>query len=195
MQAREKDLRRMNMAKLRKLASDLNVSGRGHMRAAELVAAIMAAEAAAGTEEPDEPEESSEPEQVSTSTPDELSEEDYRRIRAADLEGLQAVLEQEGIAEEPALRAAVEREIAEREAKAEAERKRQALQSSVRQFRVAHGGRYIRQGHITEIATGSVVSPLTHDLEDVQAQGIELAPLKKLVVAEDQLGNQVTHVT
>jgi hypothetical protein len=70
-----------------------------------------------------------------------------------------------------------------------------SLRSEIEQWHVTKGGRYFIPGHGTTIPTGSVVSPLTHNLDDLRAQGIEIEPLKGSVeVFRDQLGFAKTRI-
>jgi hypothetical protein len=45
-----------------------------------------------------------------------------------------------------------------------------------------------KEGYTTTLPIGSIVSPLTHDLGHVQAQGFEWEPVAAVQHEEDQMG-------
>ena len=81
----------------------------------------------------------------------------------------------------------------------EAELKRRteaaAMRSQIEEYEVVEGGRFFTPGYNTTLPKGSVISPFTHDLDEVRRQGIQLRPLTKHVTtAPDQLGVPRTRV-
>lgn len=76
----------------------------------------------------------------------------------------------------------------------------QAVQSRktfVRQYAVVRGGRFVVNGAITTLATGSIITPDTHDMREVISQGIairELGEDEEVAVGKDELGNQTARV-
>jgi hypothetical protein len=61
--------------------------------------------------------------------------------------------------------------------------------SVIAEYLVTKGGRYCVPGYATTLPKDSVISALTHNLDDVRAQGIEIEPLAGRVEAyKDQLG-------
>jgi hypothetical protein len=67
--------------------------------------------------------------------------------------------------------------------------------SQIAEYIVTKGGRYFVPGHGTVLPNGSVISAMTHNLDDVRSQGIEFEPLVGRVEAyEDQLGFVKTRI-
>ncbi len=87
------------------------------------------------------------------------------------------------------------------EVSAELERRRatpaQAMRTRVRQYAVMRGGRFVVNGSINTLATGSIITEHSHDLMEVVKQGIALRELEEdeeVVVVRGQLGEQTTRV-
>lgn len=84
--------------------------------------------------------------------------------------------------------------------RAEAERRRartaaDAMKSEIERWLVVKGGRYCLPGYQTTLPEGSVISALTHNLDDVRKQGIGLRRLEgEVVVVMDQLGFARTRI-
>lgn len=75
----------------------------------------------------------------------------------------------------------------------EAEQRARLRVGEVVRYTVTKGGRFVTKGgHITELQPGSVLTEKTHDLKEVERQGIELRVAERVVVKLDQLGQQVS---
>lgn len=119
--------------------------------------------------------------------------EQIQKIKAAHVESLEAVLSDVNLP--PHLRSAVETELAERKAAVDAAAKASQQRSPMVRNRVTKGGRYVsRDGFVTHLAEGTLVSPLTHDLKHVASQGILWEPVADVAVTYGQLGEQITKV-
>jgi hypothetical protein len=80
------------------------------------------------------------------------------------------------------------REAEEREAARQA-----ALVTEVpQQYRVTKAARVCRGGQIYTLAAGSIVSHMTHDLEELHKQGVEAEAVDSVRVEHDQAGRLVT---
>lgn len=124
--------------------------------------------------------------------PTKVSGEQRLKIMRAHTDSLRAVLSPaEG--EEPLpeyLAVEVREELARREVKAAQEAADAKLKGPVQVFKVTKGGRYVREGFVTRLEEGSILTPITHDLADVRAQGIEFCPSPGTEQTFDQLGNR-----
>lgn len=74
------------------------------------------------------------------------------------------------------------------------EQKRREMSSEVEQYEVTKGRRLVVNGLPTMLATGSVVSPTTHDIEALKAQGIELRRIARAVADTDDRGLPYTRI-
>lgn len=119
--------------------------------------------------------------------------EQIQKIRAARAESLEAVLSDLDL---PGyLRAAVETELDERQQAAEAKVQAEARRTAQVRYRVTKGGRYVsKDGFVTHLSEGVLVTPLTHDLKHVAAQGILWESIEDVGVTFGQLGEQITKV-
>lgn len=79
--------------------------------------------------------------------------------------------------------------VLERRQNARNERAKQdALESQVEQFAVVKGGFIVVNGYRTSLPTNSVVARHTHNIEELQRQGIAIAPIKRVSVERTDLG-------
>jgi len=73
---------------------------------------------------------------------------------------------------------------------------RQLMQSPDAQFKITAGPKDMRyvspSAYVTTLPLGCIVSPLTHDMQHLQQQGFEWAPIAGVQLGEDQLGNPVS---
>jgi len=114
------------------------------------------------------------------------TEDQLRRIRQGETKSLEAISKDPELPDY--LRAAVRSELDRRGQEEKANKAREALKSHIPQFRVTKGGRFVSAGYITTLPENSVINHMTHDLKEVQAQGIEFEPLSESRMIQDQLG-------
>lgn len=173
-------------------ATTLRVKGRGKMGYAELKAAVEAARE--GFVEPEDLEPEVRDPDAAARPPEQVTQQQALEIRAAKLEALEGVLGDPNL---PAhLRTFIEAEVAQRLRYQSEAAAKLALKGPVERFLVTQGGRYTtREGYTTELVTGSVITPNTHDLLHVRQQGIVFQACGEPVVAFDELGRQHTRVT
>jgi hypothetical protein len=186
-------------------ATELRVKGRRKMSRAELEAAVAAAEAElAAAEKPpgaelgaDEEANAEEAAALAEAAlagkpPKQATPEQAQKIFAATTEQLEGLTSDPGLA--PHLKNLVVQELGKRTTKAREEKMREQARGAMERWKVtSSGGRYItRDGFPTELAAGSVITPMTHDLEHVRKQGFKLVAIHSLGVSLDELGNQVS---
>ncbi len=175
-------------------ATALKIKGRRKMNRDDLEAAVAAAEKELAANAP--PPEDPPPDAPGTETiepPKEATQEQARKIFAARTDQLEGLVADPKLA--PHLRALVVQELGSRTEKARAAAAHQSAVGPVDRFKVVAGGRFItRDGFVTELPVGSVITPLTHDLDYVRKQGIQLEPARAVGVGYDQLGNQRSEV-
>jgi hypothetical protein len=122
-----------------------------------------------------------------------LTVEQIQKIKASRIESLEAIVSDPELPEY--LRGPIQAEIEEREAAAQKLVQSQARVSSMVRNRVTKGGRYVsREGFVTHLAEGVIVTPLTHDLKHVASQGILWEPIAEAAVTYGQLGEQITEL-
>ncbi len=199
-------LESLTRAQLATIVEERNLPGLAKANKAELIAAIrednqvrllQAQQEAAtdGVEQPPPPDATGPV--LPPVAPDEQAQADERfhleRIRKASTSGLQAQLAKPDLPEH--LRLTIRGELDLR-ARREFERERAEKYSTrIDRFRVTKGGRYVtREGYITTIPEGSLLTRDTHDLEHVASQGIEAKPAQAVELSENQLGQQVSKV-
>lgn len=187
----------MSVPKLRKLAREAGVKGYSKALKPTLVESLLATGAELNESEPTEPEPTEEPQEPTAALEaepgtDDLLPDQYRRIIRADTDKLHVVLADPNL--ETHLAKAITREIERREERDAKLRTAQDLKGTMELYTVTRGGRFVLPGQITELPAGSVIGPLTHNLAEVRAQGIEFQPLKSLEVVEDQMGRKITKV-
>jgi hypothetical protein len=112
-----------------------------------------------------------------------LTAEQRAKLALASEEQIEAVLADSAL---PLLwRSAFESELAGRRSRAQ----ESGLRSKIEEWVVTTGGRYFIPGYATTLPEGSVISAMTHDLDTVRAQGIEIRRLQgEVVIVIDQLG-------
>lgn len=195
------DLSALSHDDLYELATRLQIKRRSKMGEEELREACKAALAERGEPEALDPEAKAlaEAEEAAASAPaeaapePEISLDNLRKIRAASVEGLEVLLADPSL---PGfIRRAIEAEVRERQAQTERKRQELAARSPMVRFRVTKGGRYVsKDGFPTWLSEGVLVTPLTHDLKHVAAQGIEWEEISGVGVGQGQLGEQVSQV-
>lgn len=124
-----------------------------------------------------------------------LEDREVLAIKNAPTEKLRAALDDPDFP--PHLLRAIRDELRERSKAQQAQRAQKALQGkqSDQQYTVVAARRYVtKDGFITNLAPGCILSRLTHDLEHVKSQGIELVPCGGVEVAYDEMGNLKTRV-
>lgn len=185
-------------------ATALAIKGRRKMNRDDLEAAVLAAEKElaqqeAVTAQPEAPPDlaaatGAAAESERDQAPQEATQAQAQKIFAATTEQLEGIVVDPALA--PHLKHLVVQELGRRTAKAKADVLHQQAVGAMERFKVTRGGRYItRDGFPTELATGSVITPLTHDLGHVRGQGIVLEPAKSVTVGYDQLGNLRSEVS
>lgn len=176
-----------SMDELYARATELKVRGRAKMSRDELVAAIAAEEQKPLAPEVDDPN-------------GELPEKDERQATPEQAQKIFAARSEmlEGLVADPdapqylrTLAAKVLKERGERDQQAATLK---AAQGPMTRYKVTKGGRYIRDGFISELPVGSLLTPTTHDLQDVAKQGIEFEPATLVVVRHDEMGRQLTEI-
>lgn len=115
-----------------------------------------------------------------------------RRIRAAQTEKLEMVLNEPYLPEH--LRAAIEDELQQRQATAAEAAAASRRKTQIARYRVTKGGRYCITGYVGELPTGSLITDKTHNLREVRRQGIEFEPASHVELSTDQLGRQISRV-
>jgi hypothetical protein len=198
-------LETLTRAQLAAIVDERNLPGLAKANKAELIAAIREdnevrllkaqQDAGEGVDQPPPPD---------TTGPvlppvlaDEQAKADERyhleRIRNASTTGLWEQLRKPDLPEH--LRLTIRGELDLRQRR-EFERERAAKYATrIERYRVTKGGRYVtRDGYITTIPDGSLLTRDTHDLEHVAKQGIECEPAHGVELSEDQLGRQVSTV-
>ncbi len=184
-------LEKLTKDELYQLATDLGVTGRSNMTRQQLLEAVTAAQAA---QEAEAARAEGEPEIGSKEQEEEqLTVEEGRKIMHASAEQLTAVAQAPSL--EPHKRKAIENELARRAAKRKADEEALQAQTPIERWKVTKGGRYVgKDGFITTLPIGSVVTELTHDLAHVRQQKIELERCELVTVSLDQLGRAITQV-
>ena len=194
------DLGALSHDDLYELATKLQIKRRSKMAEDELREACRVALVERGEPEELDPEAKAlaEAEEAAANAPaeqpePEVSLENLRKIRGAAREQLEMIL---NTADLPAyLRRAVEAELSQREAELEEKRRHLAAQTHMVRYRVTKGGRYVsKEGFPTHLSEGTLVTPLTHDLKHVAAQGIEWEEVRQVGVGHGQLGEQISKV-
>jgi len=179
-----------SMDELYARATELKVRGRAKMSRDELLAAIALAELDGGlTPEVDEPG-GDDPEGTK---PQVATENQAQKIFAASTAQLEFVAQDP---EFPAhLKALVVQELGRRASRAQAVYDREKAQGPMERFRVTVGGRFVtRDGFLTELVAGSVVTAATHDLAEVRRQGLQIEPCNLVLVRLDEMGKQISEV-
>lgn len=175
-------------------ATTLKIKGRRKMNRDDLEAAVLVAEKELAAQAPAP--EAGAPEDGPTETveaPKEATPEQARKIFAATTEQLEGLAMDPKLA--PHLRTVVVQELGRRTDKARAEQVHQQAVGPMTRYRVTLGGRYItRDGFPTELATGSIITEITHDLGHVHKQGLRFEAARAVGIGYDQLGNQRTEV-
>lgn len=115
-----------------------------------------------------------------------------RRIRAAPTEKLEMVFNEPFLPDH--LRATIEDELKQRQAKAAEAAAASKLKSQIARYRVTKGGRFCVTGYVGELPTGSLITEKTHNLREVRRQGIEFEPATGVELSTDQLGRQISRV-
>jgi hypothetical protein len=115
-----------------------------------------------------------------------------RRIRAAQTEKLEMVLNEPFLPEH--LRSTIEDELQQRQARAAEAAAVSRLKTQIARYRVTKGGRYCITGYVGELPTGSLITDKTHNLREVRRQGIEFEPASHVELSTDQLGRQISRV-
>ncbi len=124
-------------------------------------------------------------------TPTPLLADQIRRIRASTTEKLNLVLESNP--DLPLhLAGLIREELGIRAEKARAAAEAAALRSKIVRYRVTKGGRFVVNGHITELHVGALVTEKTHSLRELRRQGIECELANAVEVTIDQLGRQIS---
>lgn len=123
-----------------------------------------------------------------------LTEQDRLDILRADDGDLQSILADPDVPE--FILTAVRAEVARRLQVAKQAKTKQLMKSPNKQFKIKAGPagmRYVSpSSYVTTLPVGSIVSPLTHDLLHVEAQGFEWEEMIGVELTTDQLGNQVS---
>ncbi len=189
------DLDELTKDELYELATKLEIKGRSQLSRQDLLEAVKGAQAErdaleAAAKQQNQAAEGAPPSADPDAPEQELSVEELRKITAGKTDQLELILEDDL---EPYLRVAIEAELNARRSKARAEQEAQEAQSALVRWRVVRGGRYVtKDAYVTTLPVGSVITELTHDLEHVKRQGIELARIETLSTERDQLGNPIT---
>ncbi|CAB4154930.1 hypothetical protein UFOVP650_50 [uncultured Caudovirales phage] len=199
-------LESLTRAQLAVIVEERNLPGLAKANKAELIAAIrednqvqlLKAQQEAATDGVEQP---PPPDATGPILPpvltDEQAQADERfhleRIRKASTSGLQAQLAKPDLPEH--LRLTIRGELDLR-ARREFERERaERYSTQIERYVVTKGGRYVtRDGYITTIPEGSLLTRDTHDLAHVASQGIEAKPAQAVELSENQLGQQVSTV-
>lgn len=124
-----------------------------------------------------------------------LEEREILAVKNAPTEKLRAVLDDPDFP--PHLLRAVRDELRERNTAYKAAAKQAALRGkqTEQNYTVAKAARFItKDGFITELAPGCLLTRLTHDLDFVRSQGIELVECKGVEIAYDEMGKQLTRI-
>lgn len=196
-------------------ATELKVRGRSKMNRDDLEAAVAAAEkalavtaaAAAAVALPGAPVSLEQQEQTQAEAlakraaeaekkPEEEPEqqatpEQANKIKQAATDQLQAIAGDPEL--RPHLRRLVVAELQLRTERSRAESAHKQAQGRMGRFKVTRGGRYVtKDGFPTEIATGSILTDTSFDLEHVSKQGILFERAQSVRTAHDELGNQRT---
>jgi hypothetical protein len=184
-------------------ATELKIKGRSKMKRSELAEAVSAAEAQLAAAEafkedekpvappvaaegPAGPRDSEGPPKVATP-------EQVNKIAAASTDQLEMVVADPGLP--PHLRAVVTLELGRRTEASRQASQAKLLQTPLERYKVTKGGRYVtKEGFVTELPEGSLVTPLTHDVRHLRDQGIEWVPATVVSVGLDELGKQISEV-
>lgn len=178
---------------LYQLATDLAVQGRSGMTRKELLEAVSSAQAAAEAEASKAAGEAADEAAGGRPEQEQLTVEEGRKIMHASEDQLAAVVQAPNLEEYK--RKAIENELRRRAAKRKADEEALQAQTPIERWRVSKGGRYVgKDGFITTLPVGSLVTPLTHDLAHVRQQKIELERCESVTVQLDQLGRPVSEV-
>lgn len=198
------DVAALSTDELYELGKKLGVKGRSKMNADELRAACQTALTERGDPaEVSELETELEPETETVPGPrgpdappvndPDVTVEQIQKIKAARIESLEAVISDMELP--PKLRQAVVDELEERQKKVLAAEQAHARYSPMVRYRVTKGGRYVsREGFVTHLSEGTLVTPLTHDLKHVASQGILWDQVSDVGVEYGQLGEQISKV-
>lgn len=196
-------------------ATELKIKGRSKMNRDDLEAAVAAAEkalqgtaaAAAAVALPGAPVSLEQQEQTQAEAAAKRAEEaekkpegepelqptpeQVNKVTAAATSQLEAIAGDPDL--QPHLRRLVVAELQKRTEKARGEAALKQAQGRMGRFKVTKGGRYVtKDGFPTEIATGSILTDTSYDLEHVAKQGIQFERATSVRTAHDELGNQRT---
>lgn len=123
-----------------------------------------------------------------------LHEDDTTAIMRADEEKLRVVLQDPQLPH--FIAEAIRGELTARAARAEQAEMSRLQRSPEKQFKVTKGPalmRYVsKDGFVTTLPMGSLLTPLTHDLAHVASQGFEWQEIEGVELSRDQLGNLVS---
>jgi hypothetical protein len=166
-------------------ATELKIKGRATMSPHDLKRAVEAAREGQLEVEDNEPE---------AAAPDpamQVTQTEARKIMQATHQSLLDVAKDPNLP--PHLKAFIDTEVMRRDQLAGVKLTRESLKGHIDRFVVTKGGRYVtRDGQITQLEAGSLVTPNTHDLAHVQSQGIEYQACGAPEVAWDELGRPYT---
>lgn len=197
------DVAALSTDELYELGKKLQIKGRSKMSAEDLRAACAARIAEHGDPtEADELEAELETETdvaAAPAGPDapvialQLTVEQIQKIKASRIESLEGIVSDPELPEY--LRGPIQREIDERLEAAQKAVQAQARVTPQIRYRVTKGGRYVSpDGFVTHLAEGVLVTPLTHNLKHVAAQGILWESVSDVGVTYGQLGEQISKV-
>ena len=182
-------------------ATRLRIRGRSKMTISELEAAVATAKASGvDLQKEDEAKAAAkarpkERDRFGDEVPDpeeELTQGDWRRIVTSSSVSLQKILQAEGL--KACQRQAIEKVLWDRAEREEERRKAAELRGPMAYYRITKGGRYVtRDGHVTRLRAGGMVTEGSHDLNTLRAQGIEFEPSGGAVKVVDQFGRDTFH--
>ncbi len=124
---------------------------------------------------------------------DPLTGEQRAKLRAASTEEIESVLA------DPELptnwRGEFQAEMNERRRQQSVDADRAKRTSHIDKWLITKGGPFALAGRMTQLRTGGVISAMTHDLDVVRRQGIEIEPLKgKVVISHNEMGVPTTSI-